>query len=309
MRITIECMTGSLSGKRFVFEKPQITLGRGELPNRKDIDFADSDKGVSRNHGELIERKGVVYFRDHSRAGTLINGRLILSEETQLWPGDELCLGGKKGQLIRVSFQAPITSNPRAETHVCDPSANHGPLPDISQHNPASTVDVGILPHSVPDSKTVVQSSDYPKGQAVAEGQARYINNAPTVFQSVSDGEQESHHYENGSTVVQFKEQEVARCIDNAPTVVQSVSDGEQDSHYYENEPKPAIDSPTFLQPRSNVEPSSLLQQPTRIQLDTVAQPTEQFLHADSPTVLQKSTENMQTTIQSKMDNHQSIIQ
>jgi pSer/pThr/pTyr-binding forkhead associated (FHA) protein len=111
MQITIECLTGSLAGKAFYFDQAEITLGRGENV-RKDIDFADTDLGVSRNHGSLIVRGNRVYLNDQSRAGTLVGGQRIQGTTHELQPEDELQLGGQSGPKVRVRFQAlaqPIT--------------------------------------------------------------------------------------------------------------------------------------------------------------------------------------------------------
>jgi hypothetical protein len=105
MQITIECLTGSLAGKAFYFDQAEITLGRGENV-RKDVDFADTDLGVSRNHGSLIVRGNRVYLNDQSRAGTTVGGQRIQGTTHELQPEDELQLGGSSGPKMRVRFQA-----------------------------------------------------------------------------------------------------------------------------------------------------------------------------------------------------------
>ncbi|MBC7882795.1 MAG: FHA domain-containing protein [Anaerolineae bacterium] len=104
MQITIECLTGSLAGKAFYFDQAEITLGRGENV-KKDIDFADTDLGVSRNHGSLILRGNRLYLNDQSRAGTIVGGQRVQGTTHELQPEDELQLGGPSGPKLRVRFQ------------------------------------------------------------------------------------------------------------------------------------------------------------------------------------------------------------
>ncbi len=135
MQITIECLTGSLAGKAFYFDQAEITLGRGENV-KKDIDFADTDLGVSRNHGSLILRGNRLYLNDQSRAGTIVGGQRVQGTTHELQPEDELQLGGPNGPKLRVRFQVvakpvpppPLTPAPPT-TQPATPSTAQTPPP------------------------------------------------------------------------------------------------------------------------------------------------------------------------------------
>lgn len=173
MRVTIECLTGSLAGRRFEFDQAQISLGRGEVDNRKDLDFADTDPGVSRNHGEIIVQDGTVRFLDHSRAGTLVGSRLVLGQSVELNPGDELRPGGQKGPLLRISFTAfarsdtifdasPQTLPPNIPPTQPTTVSQAEDFPDGPPHKPAESLskDGTVLQEKVSASDaTVVQPS------------------------------------------------------------------------------------------------------------------------------------------------------
>jgi FHA domain len=134
MQITIECLTGSLAGKAFYFDQAEVTLGRGENV-RKDVDFADTDLGVSRNHGSLIVRGNRVYLNDQSRAGTTVGGQRIQGTTHELQPEDELQLGGSSGPKVRVRFQAvapPIAAVPPTAQPVV-PATAQAPIPQPPQ--------------------------------------------------------------------------------------------------------------------------------------------------------------------------------
>ena len=125
MHITIECLSGSLAGKTFQFNQPEISLGRGEQ-QKKDVDFLDTDTAVSRNHGRIFVRDERIYYTDQSRGGTLARGEKIQGATMELQPGDELRLGGKHGPILKVVFrlstvvdrasipQTPLVSSPDA---------------------------------------------------------------------------------------------------------------------------------------------------------------------------------------------------
>ncbi|MBW4698633.1 MAG: FHA domain-containing protein [Aphanocapsa lilacina HA4352-LM1] len=121
MHITIECLTGSLAGKVLAFDQEEISLGRGEQ-KEKDIDFADIDIGVSRNHGLITLRAGRVVFTDASRGGTLVRGQRVNNDSVELRSGDELQLGGPSGPRLRVRY--------RALTQIVEPGRMHTQMPD-----------------------------------------------------------------------------------------------------------------------------------------------------------------------------------
>ncbi|BAC88373.1 FHA domain-containing protein [Gloeobacter violaceus] len=121
MHITIECLTGSLAGKVLAFDQEEISLGRGEQ-KEKDIDFADIDIGVSRNHGLIAIRAGRVVFTDASRGGTLVRGQRVNNDSVELRSGDELQLGGPSGPRLRVRY--------RALTQIVEPGRMHTQMPD-----------------------------------------------------------------------------------------------------------------------------------------------------------------------------------
>lgn len=135
MQITIECLTGSLAGKAFYFDQAEITLGRGENV-KKDIDFADTDLGVSRNHGSLIVRGNRLYLNDQSRAGTIVGGQRVQGTTHELKPEDELQLGSQNGPKLRVRFQVvakptapppPVTPAPPTTQPAIQPTAQTPP--------------------------------------------------------------------------------------------------------------------------------------------------------------------------------------
>ncbi|UFP95452.1 FHA domain-containing protein [Gloeobacter morelensis] len=121
MHITIECLTGSLAGKVLAFDQEEISLGRGEQ-KEKDIDFADIDIGVSRNHGLITLRAGRVVFTDASRGGTLVRGQRVNNDSVELCSGDELQLGGPSGPRLRVRY--------RALTQIVEPGRMHTQMLD-----------------------------------------------------------------------------------------------------------------------------------------------------------------------------------
>jgi len=108
MRITVECLTGSLAGKRLEFEQTQITLGRGEL-QPKDLDFADSDVGVSREHGTITIEGERVFYTDRSRGGTLHEGQRLQGTTIELTSGAILQLGSRNGPQLKIFFH-PLPS-------------------------------------------------------------------------------------------------------------------------------------------------------------------------------------------------------
>jgi hypothetical protein len=161
MRVTIECLTGSLAGRCFEFDQTQISLGRGEVHDRKDLDFADTDPGVSRNHGEIIVEDGTVRFHDHSQAGTLVGSRLVLGQCVELNPGDELRPGGQKGPLLRISFAAFARSDTVFDVSP-QPQLPNTPLPQpttVTQANPSGSDATVVQPSTTrADDATVFQS-------------------------------------------------------------------------------------------------------------------------------------------------------
>lgn len=161
MRVTIECLTGSLAGRSFEFDQAQISLGRGESHDRKDLDFADTDSGVSRNHGKITVQDGTVRFHDHSRAGTLVGNRLVLDQSAELSPGDELRPGGQKGPLLRISFTALARSD---TMFVASPQTLP---PRVPPTQPMTVSQTDGFPTSLPPLKPV---SSPPKDATVLQG-------------------------------------------------------------------------------------------------------------------------------------------
>ncbi len=143
MHITIECLSGSLAGKVFTFDQPEIGLGRGEN-QKKDIDFADTDIGVSRNHALIVLREQRVYLVDQSRGGTLVRGQRIQGTTFEVRSGEEVQLGGPSGPRLRVRFRAMTQIEPpRGETGIFEPPA---PLPPTVQSAPVQPLPPAVQP-------------------------------------------------------------------------------------------------------------------------------------------------------------------
>jgi predicted signal transduction protein with EAL and GGDEF domain len=80
---------GPMLGKKFVLEKDEITIGRGES-----CEIVLDLENVSRRHCSLLQRTGGVFLRDNgSTNGTYLNN-VEVRGETPLRSGDLLKVGG-----------------------------------------------------------------------------------------------------------------------------------------------------------------------------------------------------------------------
>lgn len=153
MQITIECLTGSMAGKAFNFDQAEITLGRGEHV-KKDIDFADTDIGVSRNHGSLVVRDNRIYLNDQSRAGTTVRGQRVQGTTYELQSEDELQLGGQSGPKLRVRFQ--LVASPQVAEASTPPPQSSPAQPTVIQA-PSATPEPQVQP-VLQGQSTVIQA-------------------------------------------------------------------------------------------------------------------------------------------------------
>jgi hypothetical protein len=85
-----------------VLEEP-LVIGIAVPDAQRGFRLTGAPAGVSRSHCSVYLQDGQVLVRDHSRHGTLLNGRRV-EGTAALLTGDRLCLGapGIELQLIRV---------------------------------------------------------------------------------------------------------------------------------------------------------------------------------------------------------------
>ena len=88
MGLQLTISKGSLQGREFSFQLPEIHIGR-----TPDNDVVLPDAGVSRSHVRISERLGRYFIQDLGSAnGTLVNDS-PLTEERELADGDRLAVG------------------------------------------------------------------------------------------------------------------------------------------------------------------------------------------------------------------------
>lgn len=87
-RLEIEIITGPSAGKRYVFHKKSIVVGRG---NRADLSL-EEDRKVSRRHLRLVPKRGKRFeLTDMSSRGTYAAGIPVVKDVFPM--GTEICLG------------------------------------------------------------------------------------------------------------------------------------------------------------------------------------------------------------------------
>lgn len=80
------------SGERHSLRMPVVHIGRGVL-DPHDIQLPPDDIHASREHARLVFEDGSWFLEDHSRNGTLVNGRLIRKAKVKLSSGDRIRIG------------------------------------------------------------------------------------------------------------------------------------------------------------------------------------------------------------------------
>ncbi|WP_218082677.1 FHA domain-containing protein [Anthocerotibacter panamensis] len=236
MHLTIECLSGSLAGKQFRFDQPQITLGRGEQ-QKKDIDFADTDTTVSREHGLFLIREEQVFFTDQSRGGTFTPRGKLQGTTMELQSGDELRLGGKNGPILRVLFHAPTPAQPPRVPLPTPPAARAQDatvlqMPDFQP--PAAMAGGSAAPEA-----TVFQSGVPTYSSQNPPSDATYFQSGPppdaTYFQSGAQPPADATYFQGGP-------------LSGGPSPT--------DATYFQGGPPPAPADATYFQPSNSAQPA-----------------------------------------------------
>ncbi|HEX8091284.1 MAG TPA: FHA domain-containing protein, partial [Blastocatellia bacterium] len=109
MRATLTHLLGPDKGKRELFEKDKISIGRA---HNNTLSFGDDARRVSSHHAEIIRRGDQYVLHDlGSTNGTMINGRRIIASEIHQ---DDLIEFGAGGPLLRFGVE-PDAAEPATE--------------------------------------------------------------------------------------------------------------------------------------------------------------------------------------------------
>ena len=98
--VVVEIRKGPLEGTELQLELGHVVLGREPGPGGI---LLSGDQQISRRHGELLEERGQLIYRNLSANGTWVNRELIRQQQV-LRPGAELRLGDRT--LLELRFEA-----------------------------------------------------------------------------------------------------------------------------------------------------------------------------------------------------------
>ncbi len=106
MRVVIDHKTGSHRGRKDVFERESVLIGRGN-PNDVALD-PFQDPTVSAQHAEIrFEEEGYILYDMGSLNGTYLNGEVV--RRARLVHGDEIGLGLKGPRLtVSIDDKGPV---------------------------------------------------------------------------------------------------------------------------------------------------------------------------------------------------------
>lgn len=144
--------TGKYQGKKLKLPERDITIGR-DL--NSDIRVADSD--VSRQHCQISLREEKLFVSDlESRNGTYIND-VVIEQETELKPGDQLRIGPMVFELIgtKKTFTKPSNTQPDQAAPLSDDDITSW----LSEEDPP-------VEHEIDDDTTVFPASHIPPAEA-----------------------------------------------------------------------------------------------------------------------------------------------